>query len=233
MLGRGHHAAAREHQAIHVEGHGYSCTPDRIDQLLFPFYEADRKAGRLDDAYAWARESARQDPDFLGSLNTLGVVYLHRDALAHAARVFGHVLERDAVNLTALANLASAYARQGRIEESLAVQRRLAALEPEPPYHYLHLGLAALKKNHEEAERLVAEQRDKLQKLAGMTQEAARRMRESGVGALAVCEQDRLIGFLTDRGSPVIWRGPIVMNTDAELRQAFEEYRNGTFLKHR
>ncbi len=38
------------HQAIHVEGHGYSCTPDRIDQLLLPFYEADRKAGRLDDA---------------------------------------------------------------------------------------------------------------------------------------------------------------------------------------
>jgi CBS domain-containing protein len=30
-------------------------------------------------------------------------------------------------------------------------------------------------------------------------QEAARRMRESGVGALAVCERDRLIGFLTDR----------------------------------
>ncbi len=37
------------HQAIHIEGHGYSCTPDRIDQLLLPFYEADRKAGRLDD----------------------------------------------------------------------------------------------------------------------------------------------------------------------------------------
>ncbi|MCX7887046.1 MAG: hypothetical protein N3B01_07320, partial [Verrucomicrobiae bacterium] len=37
------------HQAIHIEGHGYSCTPDRLDQLLFPFYEADRKAGRLDD----------------------------------------------------------------------------------------------------------------------------------------------------------------------------------------
>jgi len=37
------------HQAIHVEGHGYSCTPDRLDQLLLPFYEADRKAGRLDD----------------------------------------------------------------------------------------------------------------------------------------------------------------------------------------
>ena len=37
------------HQAIHVEGHGYSCTPDRLDQLLLPYYEADRKAGRIDE----------------------------------------------------------------------------------------------------------------------------------------------------------------------------------------
>ena len=37
------------YQAIHVEGHGYSCTPDRIDQLLLPFYESDRQAGRIDD----------------------------------------------------------------------------------------------------------------------------------------------------------------------------------------
>jgi formate C-acetyltransferase len=35
------------HQAIHIEGHGYSCTPDRLDQILYPFYLADREAGRL------------------------------------------------------------------------------------------------------------------------------------------------------------------------------------------
>ncbi|MHA2398591.1 MAG: pirin family protein [Promethearchaeota archaeon] len=32
---------------------------------------------------------------------------------------------------------------------------------------------------------------------------------------------------------PVAWRGPIVMNTDEELRITFEEYQNGTFIKHR
>ncbi len=32
-------------------------------------------------------------------------------------------------------------------------------------------------------------------------------------------------------GEPVAWYGPIVMNTDDELRVAFEEYRNGTFIK--
>ena len=32
---------------------------------------------------------------------------------------------------------------------------------------------------------------------------------------------------------PVAWRGPIVMNTEEELRRAFAEYADGTFLKHK
>ena len=34
-------------------------------------------------------------------------------------------------------------------------------------------------------------------------------------------------------GEPVAWYGPIVMNTEEELRVAFEEYRRGTFIKGR
>ena len=34
-------------------------------------------------------------------------------------------------------------------------------------------------------------------------------------------------------GEPVAWYGPIVMNTEEELRIAFEEYRNGTFIKNK
>jgi hypothetical protein len=34
-------------------------------------------------------------------------------------------------------------------------------------------------------------------------------------------------------GEPVAWYGPIVMNTPEEIRIAFDEYRNGTFIKHR
>jgi quercetin 2,3-dioxygenase len=46
-------------------------------------------------------------------------------------------------------------------------------------------------------------------------------------------EQEMRFLFLSGRplGEPVAWGGPIVMNTREELRQAFEELENETFLK--
>ena len=48
---------------------------------------------------------------------------------------------------------------------------------------------------------------------------------------------DEGIRFLLVSGrpieEPVAWHGPIVMNTQEELRQAFAEFRNGTFIKHK
>jgi quercetin 2,3-dioxygenase len=32
---------------------------------------------------------------------------------------------------------------------------------------------------------------------------------------------------------PVAWYGPIVMNTRAEIQQAYAELKNGSFIKHR
>jgi redox-sensitive bicupin YhaK (pirin superfamily) len=48
--------------------------------------------------------------------------------------------------------------------------------------------------------------------------------------------QENSIRFLLVSGKPInepiVWMGPIVMNTQEEVQKAFEEYRNGTFLKN-
>jgi len=52
---------------------------------------------------------------------------------------------------------------------------------------------------------------------------------------VAVQAGDEGIRFLLVSGKPlqepVAWYGPIVMNTQAQLQQAFEKLREGTFLK--
>ncbi len=54
---------------------------------------------------------------------------------------------------------------------------------------------------------------------------------------VAVSTPDEAVRFLLVSGrpigEPVAWYGPIVMNTEDELQIAFEEYREGTFIKHR
>ncbi len=47
---------------------------------------------------------------------------------------------------------------------------------------------------------------------------------------------DEGIRFLLVSGKPisepVAWYGPIVMNTEEQLREAYQELQNGTFIKH-
>ena len=54
--------------------------------------------------------------------------------------------------------------------------------------------------------------------------------------AVVITTQERPVRFLLVSGKPigepVAWYGPIVMNTQEELRIAFEEYEKGTFIKH-
>jgi redox-sensitive bicupin YhaK (pirin superfamily) len=54
---------------------------------------------------------------------------------------------------------------------------------------------------------------------------------------VAISTEEKQVRFLLISGKPigepVAWYGPIVMNTQEELRIAFEEYQQGTFIKHR
>jgi redox-sensitive bicupin YhaK (pirin superfamily) len=58
---------------------------------------------------------------------------------------------------------------------------------------------------------------------------------EHGGSAIQVTTTDQPVRFLFVSGKPlnepVAWYGPIVMNTQEELKVAFEEYQNGTFVK--
>ena len=54
---------------------------------------------------------------------------------------------------------------------------------------------------------------------------------------LTISTEEKPVRFLLISGKPigepVAWYGPIVMNTQEELRIAFEEYENGTFIRRR
>ncbi len=55
-------------------------------------------------------------------------------------------------------------------------------------------------------------------------------------GQVSIAAKEKPLRFLLISGEPILepiaWYGPIVMNTREELETAFEDYRNGTFLKH-
>ncbi len=54
---------------------------------------------------------------------------------------------------------------------------------------------------------------------------------------VSIAATDELLRFLLISGKPIgepiAWYGPIVMNTQKELQVAFDEYRSGTFIKHK
>jgi tetratricopeptide (TPR) repeat protein len=119
------------------------------EQTIVAMYMNNRAAevlaqGRLDDAYGWVREAIVQDPSFMAAYNTLGVVYQRHGDLALAESAFRHVMAREPKNTRALANLAALLGMVGRNEESEALSRRLAQLEPYAPFHFFQVGQRAM-----------------------------------------------------------------------------------------
>jgi len=95
-------------------------------------------------AYWRARAALRRDPLFAPAANTLGVIYQRAGHAALAEGALRYAIERESRNASAWANLARLLKAQGRHEEAAAAARRLAELEPHPPFHFFELGRTAL-----------------------------------------------------------------------------------------
>ena len=106
-----------------------------------------------DEAYWWAREGLLADPEFGGVVNTLGVIYQRTGHAGAAEQVFAELLRRQPDQTQALNNMALLLEQQGRPAEASAYRTRLAALEPEPPYHWFALGQQALRRGDARAAR--------------------------------------------------------------------------------
>ena len=100
-------------------------------------------AGRIDDAYWWAREALVHAPGYLAPYNTLAVVYLRRGHPAEAERVLARVLEREPDNLQALSNLIPVLGDLGRTADAQRIAARLQALDPEPAFSHFKRGMVA------------------------------------------------------------------------------------------
>jgi len=102
-------------------------------------------AGHLDDAYAFARKAIASDPKYLGSYNTLGVVYRHHHNLKEAEATLRYVLDVEPANTGAMSNLAVVLEDEGRRADAQALAARIKELAPYPPFYFFNQGMAAMK----------------------------------------------------------------------------------------
>ena len=100
---------------------------------------------RLNDAYWWARAAVEARPGTATVLNTLAVIYQRHGEPVLAERVFQAALTREPENLAVLRNLEPLLLALGRPQEAQALAKRIASIEPTPPYHYFDMGMVALK----------------------------------------------------------------------------------------
>ena len=101
-------------------------------------------AGRVDDAYWWARGAIVQAPQLLLAYNTLGAIYARHGNLREAELAYEHVLSQKPDNALALSNLIPLLEAQGRAEEARRLANRRDRLQPQSPFAQFNRGLAAL-----------------------------------------------------------------------------------------
>jgi Tfp pilus assembly protein PilF len=100
---------------------------------------------RLDDAYWWARAAVAQYPSVVVGYNTLGVIYQRHGNPQLAERAFRTALVREPESILVMQNLVPVLVSLGKNEEAQALARRVASIEPNPPFHFFNLGMAAMR----------------------------------------------------------------------------------------
>ncbi len=101
-------------------------------------------AGRIDDAYWWARGAILADPSFTSAYNTLGVVYRRHGDLPEARAALAYALEREPDNPRVMSNFIALLKQTGEPELANALAQKLARIEPVPPFAYFDRGMKAM-----------------------------------------------------------------------------------------
>lgn len=101
-------------------------------------------AGKVDDAYWWARAALKQEPRYTDTYNTLGVVYRRHGNIPEAAAIYAHALTLEPANIAAMSNIIPVLRQLGRDREAGRWSRRLAELQPYPPFHFFEQGRRAM-----------------------------------------------------------------------------------------
>ncbi|MEO8806534.1 MAG: hypothetical protein ABI433_10645 [Burkholderiaceae bacterium] len=109
--------------------------------------------GEMNNAYWWAREAIRKDPQLLSAYITLAVVYRNQRHPEFAEQALARVSTREPGNTKAMSNRVLVLRDLGRLAEADMLRQQLAKLDPHPPFSYFHEGMAALRERRFEAAR--------------------------------------------------------------------------------
>lgn len=97
------------------------------------------------NAYAYFRAAIAQAPDYAPPYANLAQLYLRQGLAADAERLLLHAVALDGSSYAALRTLQQLLATQGRADEAQRYADLLTQRQDEDPYHWLGLGLDALR----------------------------------------------------------------------------------------
>ncbi|MCU0606865.1 MAG: tetratricopeptide repeat protein [Candidatus Edwardsbacteria bacterium] len=103
---------------------------DPKSRVFAQLADAYRKSGMLDEAIETAKRGLEVHPGYAIAHNILGRCYLEKKMLALAVEEFQLTVRSDPQNLIGYKMLATAYERQGAIDEALRHYRMVLDLEP-------------------------------------------------------------------------------------------------------